>query len=513
MKLTVFGRDPQQADVVLSSTFVSGYHAELIQLDNGDMYLVDKSSNGTSLNGNKLVPGKETPVRRGDNVMFADVPLNWNLVEDLRMPADVKQVKTIGAHYTSNIKLQGAGVSRFHAALRQMKDGKWYICDYSKNGTTLNGQRLPKNTYMPIKAKDEIVCAGVPVANPIPKKGPGKLIGIILGAVAACALIAVAIIFIPKKWSSEKIYATYNPSVVFMVTGYHFEVECGTLDVSILPDPDDWSRKLPAEFVFLRDEEGDLMCDEYGNLIPVEYNGDNSIMGTATGFFIGEQGYIATNLHVARPWMAGAKSTSSGVKSILTIAEEIYRQKLNDLIDEYRGGQLIQYMSQLQIKGVVDYCAVIPHGNYLDVTNAIRCTEVIVSNDIEADVAIMRLQQNYLPIGATYVPLKKIVDKKLKLGETIYTSGFPYDVVSTSKLDKQQIHVNAVEGQITKNDDICAFLTTAPIAGGASGSPVFNEYGELVGVMHAQIKNKQSYNFGIYSSYLLDLIEKAKITE
>ena len=49
MKLTVFGRDPQQADVVLSSTFVSGYHAELIQLDNGDMYLVDKSSNGTSL--------------------------------------------------------------------------------------------------------------------------------------------------------------------------------------------------------------------------------------------------------------------------------------------------------------------------------------------------------------------------------------------------------------------------------------------------------------------------------
>jgi S1-C subfamily serine protease len=185
------------------------------------------------------------------------------------------------------------------------------------------------------------------------------------------------------------------------------------------------------------------------------------------------------------------------VKSILTIAEEIYRQKLNDLIDEYRGGQLIQYMSQLQIKGVVDYCAVIPHGNYLDVTNAIRCTEVIVSNDIEADVAIMRLQQNYLPIGATYVPLKKIVDKKLKLGETIYTSGFPYDVVSTSKLDKQQIHVNAVEGQITKNDDICAFLTTAPIAGGASGSPVFNEYGELVGVMHAQIKNKQSYNFGI----------------
>lgn len=514
MKLIVFGRDPQQADIVLNSTFVSGYHAELIQLDNGEMYLIDKSSNGTMLNGQKMTPGKETPVRRGDNVIFADVPINWNQIEELRLPANVKLVKTIGNHYINDIKVQGVGVSRFHAAIRQTTDGKWYICDYSKNGTTVNGQRLVKNTYVPLKAGDEIVCAGVPIVNPIPKKTGGMILGIVASVVAIAAAVVCAFI-IPDitVWSKSKIYETYNPSVVFMVTGYHFEVECGSLDVTRLPDPDDWSRKLPAEFVFLRDADGDLVCDKYGNLVPVEYNGNNSIMSTATGFFIGEQGNIATNLHVARPWLAGAKSTSSGVKSILTVAEEIYRQKLNDLIDEFGGSQLIQYMSQLQIKGVIDYCAVIPHGNYLDVTNAIRCTEVIISDNIDADVAIMRLQQNHLPVGATYVPLKKILDKKLKLGETIYTSGFPYDVVATSKLDKQQIHVNAVEGQITKNDDICSFLTTAPIAGGASGSPVFNKKGELVGVMNAQIRNSQSYNFGIYSSYLIELIEKAKITK
>ena len=37
--------------------------------------------------------------------------------------------------------------------------------------------------------------------------------------------------------------------------------------------------------------------------------------------------------------------------------------------------------------------------------------------------------------------------------------------------------------------------------------------GQLVGVMNAQVAGKQSYNIGIYSSYLLELIEKAKITE
>lgn len=504
MKLTVFGRDPQQADVVLSSTFVSGYHAELIQLDNGDMYLVDKSSNGTSLNGNKLVPGKETPVRRGDNVMFADVPLNWGQVEEIRMPADVKQVKTIGAHYTSNIKLQGAGVSRFHAALRQMKDGKWYICDYSKNGTTLNGQRLPKNTYMPIKAKDEIVCAGVPVANPIPNRH-GKLIGIILGAVAACALIAVAIIFIPKKWSSEKIYATYNPAVVLMACEYHFEVDCGTLDVSILPDPDDWSQTLPAKFVIVTDEEG-------GKYIR-KYNGNNGMFGHATGFFIGEKGNIVTNLHVARPWMAESISTSTGTRTIISAAEEYYRQKLSDLIEETDAKQLIQYLPQFKVKGVLDYCYVIPNGNYFDKSNSYRCSEVIASDDMNVDIAIMRLQQTYLPVGATYVPLKKITEKTPDLGEQVYTSGFPGAILAISDLDNKQVQVNSVQGTITKNDDTYSFLTTAPISGGASGSPVFNQYGQLVGVMNAQVAGKQNYNMGIYSSYLLEMIEKAKITE
>ena len=263
MKLTVFGRDPQQADIVLSSTFVSSYHAELIQLDNGEMYLVDKSSNGTVLNGMKMVPGKETPVRRGDNVMFADVPLNWSQVEELRMPADVKQVKTIGAHYTSAIKLQGAGVSRFHAALRQMKDGKWYICDYSKNGTTVNGQRLPKNSYVPIKAGDEIVCAGVPVANPIPKKNAGKIIGIVSAAVVACAAIVLAVVFVPKTWEPSKIYNTYNSSVLLMACGYHFEVECGTLDVSQLPDPDDWEDHLYSNFVIRTDDNGKKYIEEF----------------------------------------------------------------------------------------------------------------------------------------------------------------------------------------------------------------------------------------------------------
>ena len=505
MKLIVFGRDPQQADIVLNSTYVSGYHAELIQLDNGDMYLIDKSSNGTILNGQKMTPGKETPVRRGDNVMFADVPLNWNQIEDLRLPANVKVVKTIGNHYINDIKVQGAGVSRFHAAIRQTNDGKWFICDYSKNGTTVNGQRLPKNSYVPLKAGDEIVCAGVPVANPVPKKGAGKIIGIAAAAVAVVAAIVVAILFIPRPWDKTKIYATYNPSVVFMAAEYHFEVECGNLDVSILPDPDDWDSTLPQKFVIKYDSDGDAHL--------IEYDGTNGMSGTATGFFIGEKGNIVTNLHAARPWMAESISTTSGEVTILEAALNYYRNKLSDLIEEADAKSLIQYIPQLKVHGVLDVCFVIPNGNYFDESNAHRCSEVIVADNMDVDLAIMRLQQTYLPQGTSYVPLKMIAKDKPNVGETVYTSGFPYALLVLSDLKNKQIYVNSVEGNITKNDGEYSFTTTAPIAGGASGSPVFNQYGKLIGVMNAGVKDKQSYNFGIYSSYLLELIEKAKITE
>lgn len=498
MKLTVFGRDPQQADVVLSSTFVSGYHAELIQLDNGDMYLVDKSSNGTSLNGNKLVPGKETPVRRGDNVMFADVPLNWSLVEDLRMPADVKQVKTIGAHYTSNIKLQGAGVSRFHAALRQMKDGKWYICDYSKNGTTLNGQRLPKNTYMPIKATDVIVCAGVPVANPIPKKSVGKIIGIVSAAVVACAAIVCAIIIPDRVWPPSKIYATYNPSTVLLLAGYHYEVECAGEDLSILPDPesrvgDSFTRSFPTKFIL-------------SNGIFVPYDGSNSRRFNGTGFFVGPNGHIATNLHIARPWLYDEE---------LTLVERKLRADLSELAIDYKATRLLPLMPELKVVGVLDFCYALPNNYYYDMENAYKCTEVIASEDTDVDVAIFRLQKTTLPEGTTYVPFSKISDKKPEVGEIVYTSGFPYGVrlQVDDILNNKQIQVNSVDGEISRNISDDSFMTTAPIAGGSSGSPAFDKYGNLVGVMHAGVNGADNFNYAIYSYHLLDLMKKAKIVE
>ena len=65
----------------IPNEFVSSYHAELVLLDNGDIFLTDcGSKNGTFLNGKRISPNVEVPVRRGDKIEFDTVPLNWGSV-------------------------------------------------------------------------------------------------------------------------------------------------------------------------------------------------------------------------------------------------------------------------------------------------------------------------------------------------------------------------------------------------------------------------------------------------
>ena len=74
-------------------------------------------------------------------------------------------------------------------------DGKWYICDHSSNGTSVNGVTIPKNQDFPITKRDEIKCAGETVLNPISGgRGNRKPIGAILAGISVAAVIAIGVV-------------------------------------------------------------------------------------------------------------------------------------------------------------------------------------------------------------------------------------------------------------------------------------------------------------------------------
>lgn len=64
-----------------SSQRVSRNHATLKVLDNGKMFITDHSSNGTFVNGIKISPNVDFPVKRADSISLANVTeLNWALI-------------------------------------------------------------------------------------------------------------------------------------------------------------------------------------------------------------------------------------------------------------------------------------------------------------------------------------------------------------------------------------------------------------------------------------------------
>ncbi len=484
MKLIVIGRDPRQAEIVIPNEYVSNYHAEIIQLDNGDTLIVDKSTNGTFVNGEKLIPGKETRIRRGDKVTFAglDLSLDWMLIPPVKIPEGVRQVRSIGSHYMNTMIVNGPGVSRFHATIREMNDGKWYICDHSKNGTTVNGKSIPKNKYVRIKHGDEISCGGIPVENPA--RGGGKAwayVGIALAAACALILVFFGIRSFNRTMSDQELIAKYDNSVVLIMCEYHF----------IAKSSDVFPESLYEEFVI----------DDFGNI--VEYDGENSTACTATGFFAGEEGTIVTARHVARPWEMNSDTDLD--KTLLDDAERIYKKELNEL--SFGLPQLME----TEIEGVIDNIVIVPNGKYFISQSSVNCAEVACSPQ-EQDLALLKILSDHLPLGVTPVPLDKISVDKPEKGEHVLTIGFPRGYALFDDPEKTEIQANATAGSVTRTDGRFNFGLDAGISSGSSGSPIFDEYGDVIGVLNARhLGMNQAY--AIRSEYLSALLYEAGITK
>lgn len=82
MKIYTIGRGETNA-IHIDNEYVSRQHALLKVYPSGKMEIIDKSSNGTAINGRKLKPNVPYRVRRKDVVTFASqAHLDWGEVPD-----------------------------------------------------------------------------------------------------------------------------------------------------------------------------------------------------------------------------------------------------------------------------------------------------------------------------------------------------------------------------------------------------------------------------------------------
>ena len=94
-------------DIILNSEYVSSLHSEILILDSGEILLTDKNSkNGTFIGNKKINPNQEYPLRRGTQVMFADVEVAWNKIPKPEIISGYTNIYNIGSNYRNDIVLE-----------------------------------------------------------------------------------------------------------------------------------------------------------------------------------------------------------------------------------------------------------------------------------------------------------------------------------------------------------------------------------------------------------------------
>lgn len=483
MKLIRIGNS-QSCDLKLDSEYVSALHAEMTILDDGQIILEDKNSkNGTTVGKKKIEPGKEVVVQRGDLINFADTPLVWAKIPAPEKLTNYKSIFNIGSNYRNDIILNSQTVSRYHASVRIGKDGKMYIHDNgSRNGTMINGVKIAPNKDERIKKGDNIVCGAEDITDQItplfPKNSIAKILGLSGGGIIAVALIAWLISLIIS--GEEKPDPTdFRPATVYVRACFHYVVE-----FEDNPMPDNWDGTI--------------------SFPGVPYQ--------ATAFFLDTLGRMGTNRHVAVPWEYRDKDEENAIRQQIENLRprDSSLESINAFINTPFGEKVKLYALKISntesafvsniikvtdrirksrpiIKGVIDYITVGYPGNYYTSEDEFqRCNVLKVSDNPDIDLAILQLNNKTTPksIKKIFSPETFSTEVLRPQKDILYTTGYPAGIGWGQDDKTKSLEPNIRESKCSKEPGKYDFEIQSNSVGGSSGSPIFNEKGQLVGVLY-----------------------------
>ncbi len=539
----------QSCDLVLDSQYVSSLHAEMTILDDGQIILEDKNSkNGTTVGNRKLEPGRETNVQRGDRISFADVPLVWAKVPVAEKLTAYKSVYNIGSNYRNEIILNSQTVSRFHASVRVGKDGKVYIHDNgSRNGTMVNGVKIAANKDVRIKKGDNIVCGTEDVTEQIlavmPKTNTTLIYAI---AGAACLLVLMGIIYaVWPKGGDDQPTAFVNDSTAV--------VSSSTSSIS----PEKYRNTVVyvgAQYHYIAEFEDNPMPDTWnGKIEDIAAQQPYS----ATAFFLDRKGYLGTNRHVAVPWEYRSGEEDNRVRESIEYRIELMRRTcmfmqtgderltqsnkgrdfsmptmqafaqtdlfkaINAHIGKYPNWQaelnkVIDRLnrSRYSISGAIDYIMVGYAGrNYTHLDEFQRCDVVADSKDKEIDVALLQLNDKKTPqdVEQVFSPSSFSNDRLVPLKDKLFTIGYPAGLSWALDKRAKSLEPSIKETKCSKEPSKYDFELQEQSVGGSSGSPIFNEAGQLVGVLWGGTSIAGGFTKAVHAKYLKKIYDEEAV--
>jgi serine protease Do len=122
----------------------------------------------------------------------------------------------------------------------------------------------------------------------------------------------------------------------------------------------------------------------------------------------------------------------------------------------------------------------------------------IVVTDNRLDIAILKIENDAI---AKFADLPySFKNTNVDLGEKVFTLGFPSDEIVYSEGS-----LSSVNG----GGDTAMYQVSVPINPGNSGGPLFDEQGNVIGVIKSKNRAADATGFAVKSSYLMKLIKSS----
>jgi S1-C subfamily serine protease/antitoxin component YwqK of YwqJK toxin-antitoxin module len=129
---------------------------------------------------------------------------------------------------------------------------------------------------------------------------------------------------------------------------------------------------------------------------------------------------------------------------------------------------------------------------------------ILVQKDKDNDLAILKINDEaFKPLPKLKYSFKE--SGAVEVGSSAFTIGFP---LALSGMGKEAKYTDGkVSSKTGYNGSLSTFQTSIPVQPGNSGGPVFNNNGELMGLINASVSQTDNVSYAVKLNYIKNLIE------
>lgn len=137
----------------------------------------------------------------------------------------------------------------------------------------------------------------------------------------------------------------------------------------------------------------------------------------------------------------------------------------------------------------------------------IKLNAIVVGTDKNNDLALIKISDSKFT-GFGNIPYS-IATSSSDVGEYVYVLGYP---LTSTMGDEIKLTTGIISSKTGYQGDVSLYQISAPIQPGNSGGPLFNNKGNVIGVVNSKHTGAENVGYAIKAMYLRNLIESCVST-